>query len=78
MRIDIIAIGNSKGIRLSKALLQRYELTDEVELVLNEDHIVLKPTKGPRHGWDRAFKRMAERGDDAPLLPDVFADEDIA
>jgi antitoxin MazE len=77
MRVDIIPIGNSKGIRLSKALLERYELTDEVELVLEQDRIIMRPVKPPRDGWSAAFKRMAERGDDALLLPDVFADEDL-
>lgn len=77
MRVDIIPIGNSKGIRLSKALLERYELTDEVELVLEQDRIIMRPVKAPREGWAAAFKRMAERGDDELFLPDVFADEDL-
>lgn len=77
MRIDIIAIGNSKGIRLSKALLERYSLTDKIELVLKKEHIVLRPVKAPRQGWDKAFQRMAANGDDALLIPDVFPDEDI-
>jgi antitoxin MazE len=77
MRVDIIPIGNSKGIRLSKALLERYELTDEVELVLEQDRIIMRPVKAPREGWAAAFKRMAERGDDELVLPDVFADEDL-
>lgn len=77
MRLNIVAIGNSKGIRLSKSLLERYNLSDEVELVLEKDRIILKPVRGPRHGWDQAFKRMADRGDDALMIPDVFADEDL-
>ena len=77
MRLNIVAIGNSKGIRLSKSLLERYNLSDEVELVLEKDRIILKPVHSPRHGWDQAFKRMADRGDDALMTPDVFADEDL-
>ena len=77
MRLNIVPIGNSKGIRLSKSLLERYDLTDEVELVLEKDRIILKPVRSPRLGWDKAFKRMADRGDDALMIPDVFADEDL-
>ncbi len=77
MRLNIVAIGNSKGIRLSKSLLERYNLSDEVELVLEKDRIILKPVRSPRYGWDQAFKRMADRGDDALMIPDVFADEDL-
>lgn len=32
--------------------------------------LVLSPVHAPRRGWDEAFAAMAERGDDAPLLPD--------
>jgi antitoxin MazE len=35
----------------------------------------LKPVKKPRDGWDEAFKKMAERGDDELLIDDVFEDE---
>ena len=77
MRLNIVPIGNSKGIRLSKALLERYALADQVELVLEKEYIILKPIKSPREGWDKAFQRMAERGDDTLLMPDVFVDEDL-
>ena len=75
METTVIAIGNSKGIRLSKTLLERYRITDKVDLVLEEDHILLKPIAEPRKGWDAAFKRMGMKGADKLLIPDVFADE---
>lgn len=77
MEIPIIQIGNSKGIRLSKTVLEKYNFTDSVELVLEKDYLVIKPKKTPRQGWDDAFKKMHENGDDKPLLPDVFDDENL-
>lgn len=77
MRVRLIPIGNSMGLCLTKAILKRYAISREVELVLGKDHIILKPVKSLRAGWDKAFQRMAERGDDALLMPDVFADEDL-
>jgi antitoxin MazE len=50
MNVPIIQIGNSKGIRLGKAILEKYEINDSVELVLEKDHIVLKPIHTPRKG----------------------------
>ncbi len=77
MDISVIPIGNSKGIRLSKTLLEKYNITDKVELILEEDFIILKPKIEPRKGWEDAFKKMHENGDDQLLLNDVFEDEDL-
>ncbi|MBP7306858.1 MAG: AbrB/MazE/SpoVT family DNA-binding domain-containing protein, partial [Saprospiraceae bacterium] len=71
-------IGNSKGIRLSKTLLEKYNITDKVELILEEDFIILKPKIEPRKGWEDAFKKMHENSDDQLLLNDVFEDEDMS
>ena len=75
MTISIISIGNSKGIRLSKTIIEKYNLQDSIELILEKDHIVLKPKIEVRKGWDKAFKKMNENGDDKPFLRDVFDDE---
>jgi antitoxin MazE len=75
MTISLISIGNSKGIRLSKTIIEKYNLQDSIELILEKDHIVLKPKTEARKGWDKAFKKMNENGDDKPLMRDVFDDE---
>ena len=77
MEIPIIRIGNSKGIRLSKTVLEQYHITDSIELVMEEDCIVLKPMTKPRTGWHEAFRQMHENGDDQLLIPDVFPDEEF-
>lgn len=75
MDISVVQIGNSKGIRLSKTLIDKYHIKDTVELVLEEEYMILKPKTIPRKGWAEAFQKMHENGDDQPLLPDVFEDE---
>jgi len=75
MQVSIVQIGNSKGIRLAKTILEKYDFTDKVELVLKEGFLILKPVKKPREGWGKAFKEMAERGDDKLLIDDIFDDE---
>ena len=77
MEIPIIRIGNSKGIRLSKTVLEQYHITEKVDLVMEEDCIVIKPLTKPRTGWEDAFRRMHENGDDQLLIPDVFPDEEL-
>ena len=77
MEVPVIQIGNSKGIRLTKMLLEKYNITDTVELVLEKDHLILKAKKNPREGWDAAFKQMHEHGDDQLIIPDFFEDENF-
>lgn len=75
MEIPVINIGNSKGIRLSKALLEQYHITDTVELILEQGSITLKPKSVPRKGWEKSFEQMHANGDDNLLIDDVFDDE---
>ncbi|HKM93470.1 MAG TPA: AbrB/MazE/SpoVT family DNA-binding domain-containing protein [Prolixibacteraceae bacterium] len=77
MEVSVIKIGNSKGIRLSKTLLEKYGIQDTVELILEKEHIVIKPLSQPRKDWEEAFKKMAENDDDKLLINDVFEDENI-
>ena len=77
MDISIISIGNSKGIRLSKTLLEKYNIQDKVELILEKSYIILKPKTEPRKGWEKAFKKMHKKGDDILLINDVFEDENL-
>lgn len=77
MDISVIPIGNSKGIRLTKTVIEKYNIQDRLELILEDDRIVLKPKSAPRAGWEKAFKKMRENGDDKLLMDDVFADENF-
>jgi len=77
MEVSVIKIGNSKGIRLSKTLLDKYNIQDTVEVILEKGQIVIKPITRPRKGWEKAFKKMAENGDDQLLMNDVFDDENL-
>jgi antitoxin MazE len=75
MELSVINIGNSKGIRLSKTILEKYNIHDKIELVLEKGFIVLKPKMEPRKDWEKAFQKMHENGDDQLLMNDVFEDE---
>ena len=75
MEVSILKIGNSKGFRLSKALLGKYNFKDKIELILEKGRIIIKPIDTPGKGWENAFKDMHENGDDKLLFNDVFDDE---
>ena len=75
MEINVINIGNSKGIRLPKAILEQYNISDTLELILEKGKIILKPKSIPRKGWEEAFRQMNDNGDDKLMIDDVFDDE---
>ena len=77
MVTPIIKIGNSKGLRLSKTILEKYNIQDKVQLILEKGQIILRPIPNPRSGWETAFKKMNENGDDNLLINDVFEDENL-
>lgn len=75
METAIIQIGNSKGLRLSKTILEKYNIKDKVEVILEKGQIILKPIDRPRENWEKAFEKMRENNDDRLLSNDVFEEE---
>ena len=71
IKTRIVKIGNSHGIRIPKLLLDQSNLGEEVELVLQQDQIVIRPVRRVREGWEEAYQAMAERGDDELLDGDA-------
>ncbi|MGH8400834.1 MAG: AbrB/MazE/SpoVT family DNA-binding domain-containing protein [Gammaproteobacteria bacterium] len=71
MKVAIVPIGNSKGIRLPKAVLAQCGLENQAELQVQDGQIVIRSLKRSRAGWEEAFTGMHERGDDALLDADV-------
>lgn len=71
MRTRIVKIGNSQGIRIPKPLIEETGLQGEVDLRVEDQSLVISRVRDVREGWDQAFQRMAERGDDAHLDPEA-------
>lgn len=63
----IVRIGNSRGIRVPKVLLELAQLPEEVELQVERGRLVVRAAQGPRAGWADAAKTMHARGDDQLL-----------
>jgi antitoxin MazE len=66
MKSQLIKIGNSRGVRLPKAVIEQVGLNGEIELEVRADEVAIRPAKRkPREGWAESFKAMAAAGDDA-------------
>jgi antitoxin MazE len=78
MRSSIRKIGNSKGIIIPQSILKECLIDEVVSIEVKDKHIIISaPEEVRRKGWEDAFKKMAENGDDHLIVPDVFNDEDI-
>ena len=64
MRVRVVKIGNSQGIRIPKPLLDQTGIMDDVELEVENNQIIIRPISNPRSDWDNAFRAMAQNGHD--------------
>ncbi len=67
VKTRIIRIGNSQGIRIPKPIIEQLGFSEEVELEIFPNQLVLRSAHPPRYGWDEQFKSMAQACDDRPL-----------
>jgi antitoxin MazE len=67
MKTRLVRVGNSRGIRLPKPLIEEAGLTDEVELRVRDGAIVIARVVSARSGWAEAARRMRERDEDRLL-----------
>ena len=74
MKTKIIRIGNSRGVRIPKPLLEQAGLENEVLLRLVDDGIVIESADKPRAGWGEAARTLHERREGG-LLDDMIPTE---
>ena len=67
VRARIVRIGNSRGIRVPKSLLDQAQLLEEVELQAEHGRLVVRAAQEPRSGWAAAAKAMRAEGSDRLL-----------
>ncbi len=64
MQSNIIKIGNSHGVRIPKPFLEECGLSDEIEINIIDNGIMITSPNHPRKDWDKAFKDMKQNNDD--------------
>ena len=63
----LVRIGNSRGFRVPKLLLDQADLPEEVELRAERGRLVVSAAVRPRAGWEAKARKMHGRGDDTLL-----------
>ena len=57
MKARLVRIGNSRGVRLAKPLLEEAGLTDEVEIRVQGGALIITAADSPRAGWADAIEK---------------------
>ncbi|ODS30840.1 MAG: transcriptional regulator [Candidatus Scalindua rubra] len=71
MKVSIVPIGNSKGIRIPKAVLQQCNIKKHVDIEVENGHMVIRPYhERPRQNWGKAFEKMHKNNDDQLIIDD--------
>ena len=76
MKTDLIRIGNSRGIRIPKPVIEQCGLGDTVEMRVQENRLVISSERKPRQGWEDALLR-AGAASDVEFLLDSALDDDF-
>jgi len=60
MKVQIIKIGNSKGIRIPKSTLKDCGFRDEADMQVKDNKLILSPVKKAREGWEEQFIKLTK------------------
>lgn len=70
IRSKVVKIGNSRGIRIPRTVLEQAGLVDEVDMKVEGNKLIIQASRNPRQGWEEQFANMAKNSDD-PLLDEI-------
>ena len=73
MKTTLVSIGNSRGVRIPKPLIEQCGLTGKIEMDIRDRMILIYSPRRARSGWEKAFQQMARLGDDKLLEPTLNA-----
>jgi antitoxin MazE len=75
MKTQLVRIGNSRGVRIPKPLIEQCGLGNNVELRVENDCLVISPQRQPRQGWEEAFREAGSPINDEHLLETASPNE---
>jgi antitoxin MazE len=70
MELTVVKIGNSRGLRIPKSLLERCHIEDKVEVEVSGRSLLIRPKERPRQGWAQAAATMHRLREDRPPYGD--------
>ena len=77
MQLNIIKVGNSRGLLIPKAIIDEYKIEESVELSIKEGYIELRPSKRVRENWKSKLSALKNDPNEEDRIPDFFEDEEL-
>ncbi|MEQ1853353.1 MAG: AbrB/MazE/SpoVT family DNA-binding domain-containing protein [Chthoniobacteraceae bacterium] len=74
VELKVVQIGNSRGVRLPRAVLDRYEIKDALVLEAREEGLLLRGKKDKRLTWEETYREAAREKEDWSDLDATVAD----
>jgi antitoxin MazE len=74
IELKIVPIGNSRGVRLPREIIERYAIADSIVLEVREETLVFRNKHDKRLSWEDTFKAMAREREDWSDLEGTIAD----
>jgi antitoxin MazE len=68
MKVELVRIGNSRGIRIPKPIIEQCGFGDTVELRIENDRLIIAPNRPARQGWEEAFRAAGPAENDELAL----------
>lgn len=75
MRTELVRIGNSRGIRIPKPIIEQCGFGEKVELRVENQRLIVSPQRAPRQGWEEIFRAAGSSAEDELLLEGVGPNE---
>ncbi|MFA7337522.1 MAG: AbrB/MazE/SpoVT family DNA-binding domain-containing protein [Candidatus Obscuribacterales bacterium] len=76
MKVELIRIGNSQGIRIPKAIIEQCGLANTVELRVHDGALIIEKSQNVRSGWGEAFATMHKNQDDHLIISEPFIENE--
>ena len=81
VNVHLTKVGNSRGIRIPRAILEQVDLEGELELIVEEGALLIRPAANPRQGWEDTFVNASLNSKEdselaEPLVGNQFDDEE--
>ena len=75
MKVELVRIGNSRGIRIPKPIIEQCGFGDTVDLRVERDCLIIAPDRPPRQGWEKAFQAVDATTEDQLPLENIAPNE---
>lgn len=75
MKAELVSIGNSRGIRIPKPVIDQCGFGNTVELRVEKNCLVIAPERRPRQGWEEAFRVAGPDARDELLLDTLLPND---